>query len=310
LDINLQRVAITLFFTLGTAHAGSVDGKLYTNFGNDLVRPIFPVNGKLSIYNNKTDIRPKIILSDKFVAELTGDWQSCVKLAHDGWVRCSVEGQTGWVKRAEFLSGGEYAPVESWPFRWWLYVASDGNGGEESVTMRQAARLNPYLVAPTAFDNIFFNVHFNKEGRAISPRSAKPTGDRVFLVGAAVYLAPENPEKRNGAPWLFLNYYNEELKALCPSTNPESCMSVVNLAPNWLGIKALYEEPPTQFRHKDRERWFGATEVAFARHSDPIAPLMYRVPTNVHMRIDTNPIKDAQIQKNREKMFCIEDCPQ
>ena len=85
-------------------------------------------------------------------------------------------------------------------------------------------------------------------------------------------------------------------------------MSVVNLAPNWLGIKTLYEEPPTQFRHKDRERWFGATEVAFARHSDPIAPLMSRVPTNVHMRIDTNPIKDAQIQKNREKMFCIVDC--
>lgn len=33
-----------------------------------------------------------------------------------------------------------------------------------------------------------------------------------------------------------------------------------------------------------------------------------RVPPDVPMHIDTNPIGDAQLAKNREKLFCIADC--
>jgi hypothetical protein len=175
--------------------------------------------------------------------------------------------------------------------------------------MRKAARVNPYLVAPAAFDNIFFLVGFDSAGRALSPRTGKPTGDRVFVVGKAVYLAPEDPAKRNGATWLFLNFYDTALKAMCPGPDPDSCMSAANAAPGWAGIKALHEEAPARSAPKDRTRRYGLGEVAFARHADPVVPFMYRVPNDVHMKVDTNPISDAQLAKNREKPFCVADCP-
>lgn len=306
--INVKHAAWAILFAAGASHAGSIDGKSYTNFGPDLVRPMFPVGAQLAIYKNKNDAAPKVTLRDTPVVEVEGDWRACVKASTDGWVRCTVDGNSGWVKRSDFRTGGEYAAIEKWPVRWWLYVASDGLGGEEGDLMREAARTHPYLVAPSAYENIFFHVLFDTEGRAISPRNGKPTGDRVFVVGNAAYLAPANPTKRNGATWLFLNFFNEKLQALCPAVDPNSCMSAVNLAPGWPGIKSLYQEAPTAYRHTDQSRWFGAGEVAFARHTDPVAPLMYRVPDNVPMKIDTNPIKDAQIKKNRDKLFCIADC--
>jgi hypothetical protein len=131
----------------------------------------------------------------------------------------------------------------------------------------------------------------------------------VFLVGDAAYLAPGDPKKRNGAEWLFLNYYNKESNALCPARNPDSCLSAVNLGLGWPGIKAMYEEPPERFRRKDNDTaWYGDGEVAFARHTDPVHPLMYRVPDDVVMSIDPNPITDAERARNREKKFCIADC--
>jgi hypothetical protein len=71
----------------------------------------------------------------------------------------------------------------------------------------------------------------------------------------------------------------------------------------------MYEEPPERFQRKDNDAaWFGAGEVAFARHIDPVHPLMYRVPDDVVMSIDPNSITDAERARNREKLFCIADC--
>lgn len=273
-----------------------------------MVEPIFPRNGSLDIYANKTDQAPRREIRERPVLSLDGDWKACVKASSDGWVRCSVEGTTGWVKRDTFRSAGQFAPVEKWPFRYWLHLASSpaaGEGYEETLT---AARTNPYLVKPAEFENIFFHVRFDQAGRAIGPHTHRPTGDRVFVFGNAVYLAPEAPEKRNGATWIFLNFYNEQRVPLCPSVHPDSCLGAVNMAPNWPGIKALHEAPPPRYKRKDKAPWFGATEVAFARHGDPSVPLMYRVPMDVPMHIDTNPVSDAQLAKNREKLFCIADC--
>ena len=71
----------------------------------------------------------------------------------------------------------------------------------------------------------------------------------------------------------------------------------------------MYEEPQDRFRRKDNDAaWYGGGEVAFARHTDAVQPLMYRVPDDVLMRNDPNPITDAQRAKNREQLFCIADC--
>lgn len=183
-------------------------------------------------------------------------------------------------------------------------------GGEETDLLLKAARLSPYLITPKEYGNIFFQVQFDAEGRAISPKTGELTGDRVFVIGTSAYMAPADPQKRNGATWLFLNHYHPQLQALCPSPNPDSCLSAVNHAPGWQGIKQFYVEPPEQFRKKDSDtsRWSGAGLVAFARHSDPAVPFMYRVPNDVHMRIDGNSLTDAQRDKNRSKLFCIADC--
>jgi hypothetical protein len=86
-------------------------------------------------------------------------------------------------------------------------------------------------------------------------------------------------------------------------------MSAVNLSPSWHGIKKMYDAPPELFKHgSNGERWYGEGEVAFARHTDPVRPLLYQVPDYVHMRVDTNAGRDDQRAKNREKLFCIADC--
>lgn len=307
---KLQCSLLSVLLASASCFAGeSTDGKSYTNFGLDLSAPIFPVNGVLNIYKNKFDARPLVTLKDKLVVDQITESRPCTKASHDGWAYCTVGTVTGWIKHSDFLTGGEYAPVASWPFRYWFYVASPGTGSEDAVMLREIVPKIPYLVAPAEYANIFFHVVFDTQGRAFSPKSHRPTGDRVFLVGDAVYLAPEDPKKRNKAEWLFLNFYNKELNALCPARNPDSCLSAVNLAQDWPGIKAMYEEPPERFRRKDNDAaWFGAGEVAFARHIDPVRPLMYRVPDYVLMSIDPNPITAAQRARNREKLFCIADC--
>jgi len=310
LAIKTRYCFLLALLTVAVAHAGGTDdGKNYTNFGPDLVAPIFPINGVLNIYKNKSDAQPLITLSNTLVVDQRGESQPCMKATPDGWVHCTVGTVTGWIKRSDFRSAAEYAPSASWPFRYWLYIASPGTGSEDAVMLRQIVPKIPYLVAPTEYANIFFHVVFDMEGRAISPKTHKPTGDRIFVVGDAVYLAPADPQKRNGATWLFLNFYNKKLNALCPARSQDSCMSVVNLAPEWSGIKAMYEEPPEQFRQKSTdEAWYGAGEVAFARHADPVRPLMYRVPDHIVMEADINDMSVSQRTRNREKLFCIADC--
>jgi hypothetical protein len=71
----------------------------------------------------------------------------------------------------------------------------------------------------------------------------------------------------------------------------------------------MYEEPPERFRRKDDDAaWYGAGEVAFARHTDPVQPLTYRVPDDVVMSKERSATTDAQRAKNREQLFCIADC--
>jgi hypothetical protein len=232
----------------------------------------------------------------------------------DGWVRCNIKGKSGWVRRDSFQSGGQYKPTSPWPIKYWLYVASDGTPGEETSSLLKAAMRSPYLVTQKDFSSIFFKVHFDNQGYAISPKTGKPTGDRVFSVGRAIFLAPVDDAKRERATWLFLNYYEPDLQALCPSVSKESCFSAANQAPDWPGIRLLHTSPPPQFaftrekQEADKTRWEGFEEVAFARFSDPVKPLMYFVPPNVLMAADRDRASEAQRLKNRAKPFCIMDC--
>lgn len=307
LAFKMKTLLLTLLVT-GAAHAG-VTGNHYTNFGADLVAPIFPVDGTLAVYRNKGDARPMAVIKDKPVLQLDEGARACMQTPADGWVKCSVSVHTGWVRREAFRTGAELAPPASWPFRFWLYVASGGAGGEETDALLKVVPKVPYLVTPKEYANVFFHVRFDEAGNAIGPRTGKPTGDRVFVADQAVYLAPADPAKRNGATWLFLGYFNEKLKALCPGRSDDSCISAVSAAPGWPGLKALYTEPPKQFARKDSDGpWYGPGEVAFARHADPVQPLMYRVPDDVRMRADRSDASDAERANNRAKLFCIADC--
>lgn len=306
-------------FTATAACAGdAANGKDYTNFGNDLRIPIFPKDGVLKVYRNKTDKLPAYISKDAAAIDLLDtDWKSCLYPKNgDTWVRCSVSTTTGWVHRADFLAGGEYQPVLDWPIRYWLNIASSGVGGEESYMIRRAAKKSPYLVSPPEYDTIFFKVAFDHEGYATSLKTGKRTGDRVFLVGNAVYLAPAVAQERDRATWIFLNYFNPKLQAMCPAENPDSCYSAANLAANWPGIRALNTEPSAQYAYnEERQRnekkaWFGAQEVAFARQTNAIIPFMFSVPEDVHMEIDQSNLTDAQRRKNHATAFCIMDCVQ
>jgi len=309
LATRIAHLFILLLLCSRNTYAGSADGRTYTNFGWDLNKPIFPVNGELHIYQNKGASTPLATLQGEHVVDQTGGIGACTKDNKGGWAHCNVNGTDGWVKYSEFRTAEEYMPVNSWPFRYWLYVASNGTGSEEAIMLRKVIPKNPYLIAPATYSNVFFHVLFDDQGRAISPKTHKPTGDRVFLVGDAVFLAPEDPKRRKEATWLFLSFYNEELNAMCPGRTRDSCMSAVNLSSDWPGIKQMHEAPPKQYqRKKGDEAWYGAREVAFARHADPTRPLMYRIPDDVVMRIDSNPATKAQIAKNREKPVCIADC--
>jgi hypothetical protein len=298
----------------GAAYAGgSNDGRTYTNFGNDLFVPIFPKDGSLKIYKNRNDQVPLTVARGAHLDLVGTDWKGCIgKADSGGWVRCTIDARTGWVKRSDFLSGGEFQSVAQWPIRYWLYVASDGLGSDETYTLLQAAKRSPYLITPKEYDNIIFKVQFDREGFAISKKTGKKTGDRVFVFGKAVYLAPSDPQLRDKATWLFLSYFNSELEAMCPGESRDSCFSAVNLANGWPGINALYTSPAPQYAYDEqrqqKEQWYGAQEVAFARFADPEKPLMYRVPMSVRMTNDPNPVTDAQKTKLREKPFCLIDC--
>jgi hypothetical protein len=313
--VNKFLLLITVASLSGTALAGSSSGGVnYTNFGMDLTAPIFPKNGTLKLFKNKSDDKPLAELHDLQSVSLNGDdfTQSCLGKSTDGWVRCYVGGKIGWVRRADFQSGGEFQPLDQWPLRYWLYIASDGFGSEETQELLKAARHSPYLSQPKEFANIFFKVRFDREGFALNDKTGKKTGDRVFVVGKSVYLAPADAAKRDRATWLFLNYYDAQRVALCPSTNEAGCDDAVNLSPSWRGIKSFYsvaadsrERSPSA---KESAPSFGAGEVAFARFSDPVTPLMYTVPDLVSMAADPAGATAPQRRKNREKQFCLMDC--
>jgi hypothetical protein len=302
--------------TIAPAFAGNSNtGKDYTNFGPDRMAPIFPKRGALAVYKNKTDTAPFHVAKEEHIDLDIDAWKSCLDAqSGDGWVRCSIGATTGWVKHSDFLSGGEYQPVGQWPIRYWIYIASSGMGSEETDMIIKAAKRSPYLIMPADYDNIFFKVKFDEQGNAISLKTGKKTGDRVFLVGSAVYLAPSDAKARDSAQWLFLNYYHPKLQAMCPAENPDSCFSAVNLANEWAGIRALNTEPAARYIYDEKRQriekkaWYGPQEVAFGRHSDPVVPLLYTVPDDVHMRIDPDELTDAQKRKNREKRVCIMDC--
>lgn len=284
-------------------------GGVYTNFGLDLMSPIFPSGNTLPIYAKKSDTKPRESLTNTGPLQLLGDTKRCLKASADGWAYCNVDGSEGWVKRSDYRTGADIAPVTQWPFRYWIYIASETVGSEETSALLDVVPKIPYLVLPKEYENVLFHARFDTEGNAFSPRTGKRTGDRIFVLTNTVYLAPADADKRARANWLFLGYYNEKLQALCPGTTPDSCMSAVNLAPAWQGIKAMYTQPPQQFAHKETDGpWYGAGEVAFARHTDPVKPLMYRVPDDVHMQIEGNVTTDAERAKNRAKLFCIADC--
>lgn len=319
MNLKIIRLACCLGFALSTslAEAGPVGGGAYTNFGNDLWFPIFPLNGSLKVYKNKTDAKPLAEFHNLEVVHLDGDalTAGCIgKFSPDGWVKCDINGKIGWVQRSTFLSASQYQPMTQWPIRYWLTIASTGMGGDELYEMEKLLPRSPYLVTQKQFANIFFKVFFDKEGFAISSKTGKRTGDRVFKVGKGVYLAPADAARREKATWLFLNYFEPSLEAMCPSPSKESCYSAANQSPDWQGIKLLHTSPAPQFAYsderqeKEKDRWYGYEEVAFARFSDPVKPLMYYVPDDVDMTADGNGATDEKRLKNREKPFCIIDC--
>ncbi|WEF34560.1 hypothetical protein [Pseudoduganella chitinolytica] len=299
-----------LALAMAAAHAG-VTGNTYTNFGNDLVAPIFPIDGTLKLYRNKTDAAPVTVLHGQPAIFLEKDVRACVQVPADGWVRCATTQGTGWVRRSTFRAGADMAAPATWPFRYWLYVASDGRGAEESTAVEDAAARNPYLVKAKGYEHVYFHVRFDAAGNAIGPKTGKPTGERAFVVDGAVYLAPGDPAKRNGARWLFLNYYHEKPVALCPGREPVSCLAVVNVSEDWQGMRTLLAEPPNSYADPEGKWAFrGATEVAFARHADPVQPLLYQVTDDVWMPGDNEDGSPAARQRRRARPFCIADCAQ
>lgn len=308
--LGRPRAALTalLFCAASACAAGGVTGSHYTNFGNDLLVPIIPGKNWLPMFANKDDVKPFRELTDAVVLDVgEGNWEACIgkPAAPDTRVRCHVRGADTWVERSAFIGPREMLPYEPWPIRYWLYAASDGAGSEETSELYKAVPRSPYLVKPKQFASVFFIVKFDKRGFAISPKTGKRTGDRVFLAGGAAYLAPDDPGKRLRQPWLFLSYYHSDLKALCPGAARESCASAVNLQPQWSGIKALHTEPSRPFAGP----MFGAGETAFGRHGDAPVPFNYTVPKGVFMATDEQAASDAARAAHRAKPFCLLDCP-
>jgi hypothetical protein len=318
MDIKAKALALGLLLSNSVANAGSAYGGTdYTNFGNDLRSPIFLSKETLKIYKNKNDSKPLAEFRDLEYINLAGTpfLAECLgKPDSDGWVKCSIKGRVGWVQRSDFLSGSEYRPVTQWPIRYWLTIASTGMGGDGLFELEKLLPRSPYLVTQKEFANIFFKVFFDKDGFAISSKTGKRTGDRVFKVGKGIYLAPADDAKREKSNWLFLNYFEPSIEAMCPSLSKESCYSAANQSPDWQGIKLLHTSPAPQFAYsderqeKENSRWYGYEEVAFARFSDPVKPLMYYVPNEVDMAADGEGATDQKKLKNRDKPFCIIDC--
>lgn len=319
MDIKRIGLSITLVSMMSLLHAASVsDRETFTNFGPDLTAPIFPVNGTLKIYKAKGDEQPYAEIHDLpyYALDSTPSAETCLGKPVDGWVKCRIKGKSGWVRRNDFLSGSQYQPEKNWPIRYWLIIASTGHPSEETDELLKGLPRSPYLSTQKEYANIFFKVLFDKEGFAISPKTGKRTGERIFKVQNAIYLAPADDARREKEKWQFLNFYNAELQAMCPSISKESCYSAANQAPDWPGIKLLHTSPAPQyaysFEKEDRDKmpWYGHEEVAFARFSDPVKPLMYYVPDNVLMATDRDgdEAQRAKNRKNREKPFCIMDC--
>jgi len=319
--MDIKHLGLTFIFATMMPLAlasGASARETYTNFGPDLTAPIFPLNGTLKIYKAKGDEKPYAELHDLpyYALETTPSAETCLSNPADGWVKCRVKGKAGWVRRSDFLSGAQYQPVKEWPIRYWLIIASTGRPSEETDELLKGVARSPYLSTQKEFANIFFKVQFDREGFAISPKTGKRTGDRVFKVQNAIYLAPADDTRREKENWQFLNFYNNELQAMCPSISKESCYSAANQAADWPGIKMLHTSPPPQYAYsfekeeRDRTPWYGHEEVAFGRFSDPVKPLMYYVPSNVIMATDRDGDEAQRIKnrKNREKAFCIMDC--
>ncbi|RSZ56193.1 hypothetical protein HF313_21715 [Massilia atriviolacea] len=301
-------LAALLLGAAGICGAGGVTDGRYTNFGNDLLVPIIPGKNWLPMYANKGDLKPFKELSDAVVLDVgQGDWEACISQAEpQGRVRCHVRGADTWVDRWSFVGPREMLPFEPWPFRYWLYAASDASGSAETSELYKAVARSPYLVKPKQFGSVFFIVKFDRRGFAISPKTGKRTGDRVFMAGGAAYLAPDHPGKRLRQPWLFLSYYHDSLKALCPGAARESCASAVNLQPQWRGIKALHSAPPKPFAGP----MFGAGRTAFARHGEPPQPFRYTVPDDVPDDVPMAAGEPAPgAPAHRAAPFCLIDCP-
>lgn len=300
-----------------TTHAEPLTGPAYTNFGLDLQFPVFPKQQSLEIFSDKSEKKLLKKISDRAAIQLDkSNADACIKKT-EIWVRCVIGATVGWVKRDTFFSADEIDPAAPWPFQYWLYVASMSDDSEESNLLWKQVASSPYLIKPKDFDNVFFAVYFDKEGFAISSKTGKKTGDRVFMVDNAVYLGPDDPKKRLRGTFLFLNYYNKDLQALCPGRSADSCYSAVNLSGKWPGIRQLYSSPASRYAYNEarqkREQtspWFGAEQVAFGRHEDDITPFMYSIPDDVALRADydNSNLSDEQKQKLRRIPVCLLNC--
>lgn len=49
-----------------------------------------------------------------------------------------MRGADSRVDRWSFIGPREINPVEPWPFRYWLYLASDGAGSDETAELYKA----------------------------------------------------------------------------------------------------------------------------------------------------------------------------
>lgn len=137
------RRAVIAALLLGAAcicTASGVTGRHYTNFGKDLRVPIFPGKNWLHLYTNKDDAKPVRELGDARVIDTgAGDWEACIgKAGTVARVRCHVRGADTWVNRWSFIGPREIVPVEPWPFRYWLHLASDGADSEETAGLYKA----------------------------------------------------------------------------------------------------------------------------------------------------------------------------
>lgn len=315
MGVNIALTFISGFLLcVGAANAAVEESFSYENFYS-IRNPIFASHEVIETYFKK-DIgavtskeNGYIELDDKVTSS---ELKNCLsKNTKDGWVYCPSNVGI-WLKRDSFVSAEDILPVEKWPFRYWLHVAGFLGGEEEeawSELVYFSLPKDPYLIKPKAIDVVFFLVYFDEQGFAFSPKTRKKTGERIYLRGDEVFLAAANPRMRQKSKWSFIGFYNKELDAICPGRTKESCMSSVNLSPDWHGIKQLYEAPSPEFSQEKldpKREWQGAGEVAFARHRDPIVPFLFKLPENASS--EGHVVSNSQRKSLREKLSCIADC--